>query len=78
MKLCTTCGKAHPDDVTTSHHPNNCSCGSRVLHAPDGNNQGPMGCIWCRVFATPQNRSDVIAQFEQDLKRLNQGPETIQ
>jgi len=50
VKTCPTCGREHPDDVTTSHHPNNCGCGSTVLHAPDGNNQGPLGCVWMRRF----------------------------
>lgn len=55
MKLCKTCGKAHPDDVSTSHHPNGCTCISHSLHANDGNNQGPGGCIWMRTVMLGQN-----------------------
>lgn len=55
MKHCQTCGKPHPDDVTTSHHPKGCTCGSTDLHSPDGNNASRDGCIWHRAFTLPGN-----------------------
>lgn len=51
MKFCQQCGRSHPDDVQTSHHPNGCTCHMESLHAPDSNNQGPGGCVWTRVIA---------------------------
>lgn len=66
MKLCTTCGLEHPDDVSTSHHPDNCPCGSELLHAPDGNNRGPEGCIWIRVVQPGEDRHDSFMKLMQD------------
>lgn len=48
---CHTCGRIHPRNVTTSHHPNGCQCGSKSLHAPDGDNQSQAGCVWSQTFA---------------------------
>ena len=36
---CGGCGLQHPDDVTTSHHPKGCTCGSTLCG----------GCIWMRT-----------------------------
>lgn len=55
MKLCPTCGIEHPDHVTTSHHPKGCQCGSVILHAADGNNQGPGGCVWSQTVSAGEN-----------------------
>jgi hypothetical protein len=52
MKTCPVCGREDiPDNVTTSHHPNGCPCRSYTLHASDGNNQGPLGCVWCTIIS---------------------------
>jgi len=52
MKLCPTCGLEHPDNIRTSHHPDGCTCGSTALHAPNGNNQGPHGCVWMQIVTS--------------------------
>ena len=49
MKLCPTCGTPHPDDVTTSHHPEGCTCGLALCGGP-----GPAGCIWMKVLKPPE------------------------
>ena len=51
---CATCGKGHPRNVTTSHHPDDCACGSKVLHAPDGRNQSQAGCVWTEILTLPE------------------------
>lgn len=48
MKTCATCGTPHPDDVTTSHHPDSCRCGYSLCGGT-----GPKGCIWSRVIHVP-------------------------
>ena len=45
MKLCAVCGTPHPDDVTTSHHPDGCTCGLSLCGG-----SAPEGCIWSRTF----------------------------
>ena len=48
MPNCATCGRPHPADVTTSHHPDGCKCSSSLCGG-----SGPQGCIWSRVLKIP-------------------------
>lgn len=69
MKLCPTCGRSVPDQYSTSHHPNGCPCHLVSLHAPDGNNQGPDGCIWSQHLEIPKDAPRGWA-YEQYMKLM--------
>lgn len=75
MKLCPTCGTPHPDDVTTSHHPDGCTCGYSSLCG----GTGPSGCIWMRTvpLAAGQHGSTFDLQLEQ-VKLIRERAEWIE
>ena len=54
MKRCPTCGIEHPDDVTTSHHPPDCTCGSILCG----------GCIWCRTVQVDMSLPSELRQLD--------------
>ncbi len=60
MKNCAVCGKPHPDDVTTSHHPipcfPNCSLCRQKGNSPDG-------CVWMRTLTFPAGTSPLRRRF---------------
>jgi hypothetical protein len=73
LKRCPTCGRPHPEDVTTSHHPDGCTCGISLCGGT-----GPQGCIWSRTIhldpAIPERerrlaaflkQAELIAEWEQ-------------
>lgn len=65
MKKCATCGRPHPDDVSTSHHPEGCTCGLSLCGG-----LGPNGCIWLKTVTLPAGLPpSATRRFVSDLQR---------
>lgn len=58
MKFCPTCGLEHPDDVQTSHHPDDCTCGSILCGGT-----GVTGCIWTRTTSGDSSGEILLNKF---------------
>jgi len=69
LKRCPTCGTPHPDDVTTSHHPDGCTCGMSICKGTS-----PEGCIWCRVLYLPPGG---LSQIKRELWAISRQAELI-
>jgi hypothetical protein len=71
--LCQTCGTPHPDDVTTSHHPDNCRCGISLCGG-----MGPKGCIWSRMIKRPKGTVCMLFAFAAQARLIAQKESALQ